>query len=56
MLTIDSDMLLQVYRYAPNAHPNPTYELVAREKLEVLRDMITETTRDLLFVDKITML
>jgi len=49
-------MLLQVYRYAPSATPHPTYELVAREKLHVLKDMITETTRDLLFVDKITML
>lgn len=56
ILGIDSDMLIRVYRFSPNSVPEPTYELVAAEKCEVLIDMITETTRDLLYVEKITLL
>lgn len=56
MLGIDSDMMIRVYKYSPNSVPEPTYELVAQESCEVLIDMITVTTRDLLIVEKIVLL
>lgn len=45
-------MLIKVYKYSPNSVPEPTYELVAEEKCEVLIEMITPTTRDLLYIEK----
>jgi hypothetical protein len=53
VLTVDSDMMIKVYKYSPNSVPEPTYEIVAVQKITSLTEMITETTRDLLFVDKI---
>lgn len=53
VIGVDSDMLIKVYKYSPNSVPEPTYDLVAQEKLSVLIEMITPTTRDLLIVEKI---